>query len=399
MDWARIMAPLSGGEGDRRVAAAALALAAPFGAELACVHAPADVADLIPWMGDGFMGGVQATAVESIRLAAQEGEAAARATLDALAYDRKTFVSLRSPVWSALAMEGRLSDVLVFDDSAARGKGSLAEAFQQIVANEQRPTVVARPGLKVGGTVAVAWDGGKEASRAMRTSLPLLQKAARVIVLTAPTSSSRKCDPPRLQAFLSARGVASEMEIVSVTGEAAPALLAAANAADADLLVTGCLWPSTPSGIYLRWGHPKLSQRRQPVAVHFTLKGGAVVALSRIVMRLARNPGTEFAGGDDHRGYTLVAPLTADGRLDARAYAKARDLCVVRRFAPDEDPADGRLTHRGARWYFDYEDVDEHDDEPVFRLGEHHFAVGEYVTVTDENGRPLTYKVVEVSPV
>ena len=29
--------------------------------------------------------------------------------------------------------------------------------------------------------------------------------------------------------------------------------------------------------------------------------------LARIVMRLARNPGTEFADGDDHRGYTLTA--------------------------------------------------------------------------------------------
>ena len=34
----------------------------------------------------------------------------------------------------------------------------------------------------------------------------------------------------------------------------------------------------------------------------------------------------------------------------------------------------------------------------VYRLGEHRFAVGEYVTVTDEDGRPLTYKVVEVQP-
>ena len=32
------------------------------------------------------------------------------------------------------------------------------------------------------------------------------------------------------------------------------------------------------------------------------------MTLSRIVMRLARNPGTEFAGGDDHRGYSLIAP-------------------------------------------------------------------------------------------
>jgi nucleotide-binding universal stress UspA family protein len=248
MDWARIMAPLSGGEGDRRLAAAALALARPFGAELACVHAPADVADLIPWMGDGFMGGVQATAVESIRQAAQEGEAAARAVFDGLDYDKKTFTALKSPVWSALAMEGRLSDVLVFDDAAARGKGSLAEAFQQVVANEQRPTIVARPGLKVGGVAAVAWDGGKEASRAMRTALPLLQKAARVVVLHAPTASSRKCDPPRLQAFLSARGVASEVETLTASGEVAPVLMVAATAAGADILVAGA------------YGHPRLRE-------------------------------------------------------------------------------------------------------------------------------------------
>lgn len=120
------------------------------------------------------------------------------------------------------------------------------------------------------------------------------------------------------------------------------------------------------------------------------------MALSRIVMRLARNPGTEFAGGDDHRGYALTAPLTPDGMLDADAYAKAKAECVVRRFAPDEDAADGRLARRGARWYFDYDDEEVSDDEPVHRLGEHRFAVGEYVTVTDEDGRPLTYKVVEV---
>ena len=122
------------------------------------------------------------------------------------------------------------------------------------------------------------------------------------------------------------------------------------------------------------------------------------MALSRIVMRLARNPGTEFAGGDDHRGYSLVAPLTPDAHLDAGAYAKTKEACVVRRFAPDEDPADGHLARRGARWYFDYDDGDELDDEPVYRLGEHRFAVGEYVTITDEDGRPLTYKVVDVAP-
>lgn len=122
------------------------------------------------------------------------------------------------------------------------------------------------------------------------------------------------------------------------------------------------------------------------------------MGLQRIVMRLARNPGTEFAGGDDHRGYALTAPLTPEGRLDEAAYGKLRGQCNVRRFSPDEDPVDGRLMRRGERWYFDYEDEEVADDEPIYRLGEHRFAVGEYVTVTDEEGRPLTYKVVEVAP-
>ena len=45
------------------------------------------------------------------------------------------------------------------------------------------------------------------------------------------------------------------------------------------------------------------------------------MSLSRIVMRLARNPGTEFAGGDDHRGYALTAPLTPPGVLPVKVHA------------------------------------------------------------------------------
>ncbi|MDB5421156.1 MAG: hypothetical protein JWR59_1103 [Brevundimonas sp.] len=122
------------------------------------------------------------------------------------------------------------------------------------------------------------------------------------------------------------------------------------------------------------------------------------MGLSRIVMRLARNPGTEFSGGDDHRGYALTAPLTGDGHIDEQAFAKSKAQCSVRRFAPDEDPTDGRLARKGDKWFFDYDDEETSDDEPIHRLGQHRFAVGEYVTVADEDGRLLTYKVVEVQP-
>lgn len=247
MSWARIMAPLAGASGDAAVLKAAETIAAPFGAEIAAIYTPADVADLMPWMGEGFMGGVQITAIESIKEAAVAGEAAARAACETCR-GRVAFTALESPVWAALSMESRLSDVVVFDDQAARGKGPLAEAFQQLVADEQRPTIVARPGLRADGCVMVAWDGGKEASRAARTALPLLEKARRVVIVAAPAASSRKSDPARLQAFFAARGVAAEVEVVSESGEAASLLLAAARRLEADLIVAGA------------FGHPRLQE-------------------------------------------------------------------------------------------------------------------------------------------
>ena len=248
MSWARIMAPLSGGQGDETALAAAAELARPFGAELMGAYAPADVADVMPWMGEGFLGGVQTTALESLKEAAAVGEAAAQTAFEAVAYPKKRFVALKTPVAAGLSAEARLSDVVVFASEPARGRGALASAFQQILADEQRPVLVARETLKIGGAVAVAWDGGKEASRAARLSLPLLEKAGKVVILAAPKASDRKIDPARLQAYYAARGVESELVTLSDVGDAAPALLRGTVELGADLLVAGA------------FGHPRLQE-------------------------------------------------------------------------------------------------------------------------------------------
>ncbi|ATQ43461.1 universal stress protein [Caulobacter mirabilis] len=249
MSWARIMAPLAGGAHDVDILKFAAAVATPFGAEVAAVHAPADIADLMPWMGEGFMGGVQIIAMDSLKEAAAEGERAAKAAVDGVGYAKTGFVSLQTPVWAGLSMEGRLSDVVLFDNEAARGRGPLAEAFQQIVADEQRPTIVARDGLKIAGaTVLVAWDGGKEASRAARTALPMLEKAGRVVIVSAPAASSRTFEAKRLQGFFSARGVEVEVETLADGGDAAQLLLSAADRLGAGVLVAGA------------FGHPRLQE-------------------------------------------------------------------------------------------------------------------------------------------
>ena len=113
-------------------------------------------------------------------------------------------------------------------------------------------------------------------------------------------------------------------------------------------------------------------------------------------MRLARNPGTEFADGDDHRGYSLVAPLTPDGKLDEAAFRQARKApapCAASR---------PTRTRRRASWCTAAgagSSTTATRATPKSRStgwASTASRVGEYVTITDEDGRLLTYKVTEV---
>lgn len=116
-------------------------------------------------------------------------------------------------------------------------------------------------------------------------------------------------------------------------------------------------------------------------------------ALTRVVLRLGRNPG--FPEGDERHGYTLIAPLDADGRLDPALWRAKREECTVRRFHPNEAAADGWLRHRGDNWHFWYDEEDEGPEEPVFKLGSHRLAPGEYVTIREGDGEALTFRVTE----
>jgi hypothetical protein len=123
--------------------------------------------------------------------------------------------------------------------------------------------------------------------------------------------------------------------------------------------------------------------------------------LKRIRLNLARS--REFPAGSERHGYELVAPLDAAGRIDAQLWQKHREHCGVRRFWEGEDDEVGHLVHRPggaehARWVFDYEGEAEYDDEAGYRLGDHIFRLGEYVSIRDEEGAMHTFVVVSVEP-
>jgi hypothetical protein len=133
------------------------------------------------------------------------------------------------------------------------------------------------------------------------------------------------------------------------------------------------------------------------------LPEAAVTALphnfKRIRLNLARSP--EFPQGSAQHGYEFVAPLGADGHIDAAQWKSNRDHCRVRRFAAGEDDEIGFLVHRPGgpehgRWVFDYNPKRADDDESGYRFGAHAFRPGEYVSIRDEDGDTHTYRVVSV---
>jgi hypothetical protein len=120
-------------------------------------------------------------------------------------------------------------------------------------------------------------------------------------------------------------------------------------------------------------------------------------ALTRVILHLARNPG--YPDGDDRQGYVILAPLDVDGHIDLEAWRQRKADCRVWRFKPGEErDADGWLSHRGSHWFFRYDEEDEGDDEPVYRLGDHKLSVGQYLTVHESDGKDLTYRVAQHLP-
>jgi nucleotide-binding universal stress UspA family protein len=138
-----------------------------------------------------------------------------------------------------------------YDDLVVLGRGAEVDelpvdAVANILVKSGRPVLLApNAALKsIGKTVAIAWKETAEAARAVTAAMPLLERAERVLVLTAdehgddPTAKLRAAE--RLAQSLSAHGVKAEAKRVPADSEHPSRALARAAAEEgADLLVMG----------------------------------------------------------------------------------------------------------------------------------------------------------------
>ena len=109
-----------------------------------------------------------------------------------------------------------------------------------------------------------------------------------------------------------------------------------------------------------------------------------------IRLELARTP--DFPEGSASRAYLLHLPLREDGLIDETSFREAPASATVRRFWPSEPDMAGYVIRARGGWAFSYEPGEE-DDECIFHLETHPIRPGEYITLTEPDGRRLPFRV------
>ena len=142
---------------------------------------------------------------------------------------------------------------MILVERISREEGPKAQLLNAALFETGRPVMLLPPEPR---TVpirrpALAWNGTAISARAIRSALPLMQQARRATLLIG--SGAGKIRPEPLREYLASYGVAAEVHAYDsdhLTARArGRALIAAAVAAEADLLVTGAFGESAASSI------------------------------------------------------------------------------------------------------------------------------------------------------
>ncbi len=118
-------------------------------------------------------------------------------------------------------------------------------ALDRALVESGAPMLIMPPdwtGGALGQNVVIAWNGGREALRAVHDAMPFLEKARKVTVFCfSSRPSDLRASAERLVEHLDAHGIASHISDWTNTGDltAIEALFASLDTQDADLIVAG----------------------------------------------------------------------------------------------------------------------------------------------------------------
>jgi nucleotide-binding universal stress UspA family protein len=217
-----------------------------------------DPADLVPAIGEGVSPVVVMQLTEAAAAEMRRQSEAARGTFEAACKQAGVALADRLGQGKAasarqielagrrdelIPQRARVSDLTVLPRSHDQAPPELGAVLEATLFGAGRPLLIVPPAGAPSSaqTIAIAWNGGTEAARAVGWALPFLESAGAVHCLTAPTRRTNAKGAADLSDYLAWRGITCARHSVTAReGEAiGAALLRIAGEIGADLLVMG----------------------------------------------------------------------------------------------------------------------------------------------------------------
>jgi nucleotide-binding universal stress UspA family protein len=260
-----ILVPLSRPEGGETVLNAAFAIAGRFDGHVRVLHVRSNLAEALHAAGMELSGAMRRSALELGERHAAEAADAVRTLFDEYCAANRITVAQDPPgpegvsaSWReetgkeglVVARRGRLCDLIVM---AQPDKESPAiETLEAALLHTGRPVLVLPPDPPevIGSKIALGWNGSEVAAKAAVAVRPLLARAERVVVLTAPDGATASAED--LVEELAWHGISSEGHAFDAGSRpVGTALLAEAKALGADVLVLGGYGKSRARGMIM----------------------------------------------------------------------------------------------------------------------------------------------------
>lgn len=256
MAWAKVLAEVDGGPASEAVVRVALRIGQDFDARVELLHVVVSDEETIPVVAEGMSSGAVGKMLESLAEQRQIRAETAERLYRTLCVDaglatcepdaaaapgqfRVAFRRLEGRESDEVARRGRLADLVVVGGRSA--EAGFSAALEAAIFGTGRPLLMVpeQAPERLGGSIAIAWDGTLGAARAAGAALPMLGRAEKVIVLTADMEKFG-AKPSALADYLAEHGIdARTWAFLPDDRKLGEQLLAEAEEAGADMLVMG----------------------------------------------------------------------------------------------------------------------------------------------------------------
>jgi nucleotide-binding universal stress UspA family protein len=253
-----LLVPLDGSDSSKTAMAAAGALARDLPAHLDVLHVRADPETANPQHIDNLSGATLDEFIKFAGWATDQRAAKSRKAFDDFCASESIPVVEGPPPpggvtasWveevgradRMLARRGRVVDMIVLARPSADSSAFTKMTLNAALFETGRPVLAIppKPLATIGQSIAIAWNGSAEGSRAVAASLPLIERAKKVFVMTAETSHTSKDNAEGLITYLAGHGIDAQKRIIPKTVEApvGRTLLEECEDVDADMMVMG----------------------------------------------------------------------------------------------------------------------------------------------------------------